>query len=198
MVQEHPSSNNNGKSSESTNKIAQEKIQHKLERQAQDQEKIMSCWQQGYPLQTGRYIIQQTLGEGGFGVVYRARDTQLDRDVVIKTLNRKLQQDEGFEKLQEDLHREAKRLSNFNHRNIVQIYDILHEQGLQCIVMEYIRGETLARRLEQGILEEEEALDYIRQISEALEVVHKNELAHRDVKPGNIVIRDGTREAVLM
>ncbi|MBW4626897.1 MAG: serine/threonine protein kinase [Brasilonema octagenarum HA4186-MV1] len=199
MVREYPSSNNNGKSSDPTNKIAQHEIQQRLDKQAQDQENIMNCWQQGYQLQTGRYIIQETLGEGGFGVVYRARDTQLDRDVVIKTLNKKLQQDERFERLQEDLHKEAKRLSNFNHRNIVQIYDILHEQGRLYIVMEYIRGETLARRLErQGILEQQEALDYIRQISEALEVVHKNELAHRDVKPGNIIIRDSTREAVLI
>lgn len=198
MVQEHTSSNNNGKSSDPTNKIAQEEIQQRLERQALDQEKIMNCWQPGYQLKNGRFIIVKTLGEGGFGVAYLARDQELKRNVVIKTLNERVQGEPHFGTLKEDFKREAERLSQCRHSNIVVIYDCFDEGLLPCIVMDYIPGETLARRLERGILEEEEALHYIRQIGEALKAVHKKELVHRDVKPGNVVIREGTREAVLI
>ena len=198
MVQEHRSSNNNGKSSDSTNKIAEEKIQQRLERQAQDQEKLMNSWQPGYQLKNGRFIIVKTLGEGGFGVAYLARDKELKRNVVIKTLNERVQGEPHFGRLKEDFKREAERLSQCRHSNIVVIYDCFDEGLLPCIVMDYIAGETLARRLEGGVLEEEEALHYIRQIGEALKVVHKKELVHRDVKPGNVVIREGTREAVLI
>jgi serine/threonine protein kinase len=198
MVREYPSSNNNGKSSDSTNKIAQPEIQQRLERQAQYQEMIMSCWQPGYQLKNGRFIIVTTLGEGGFGVAYLARDQELKRNVVIKTLNQRVQSEPHFGRLKEDFKREAERLSQCRHSNIVVIYDCFDEGLLPCIVMDYIAGETLAKRLERGVLEEEEALHYIRQIGEALKAVHKKELVHRDVKPGNIVIREGTREAVLI
>ncbi|MFK0731301.1 MAG: serine/threonine protein kinase [Gloeotrichia echinulata GP01] len=195
MIPDQAEENNHRESTDQTNEISENKIQEALGREMESQEGI---WQRGHQLKNGRYIIQETLGEGGFGIAYRTQDTQLNRDVVIKTLNKNAQNDQYFPKWQEDFYKEAKRLSKCEHPNIVKIYDIFREEGLQCIVMEYIPGETLADRLERGILEEEEALKYIRQIGEALQVVHRNNLVHRDVKPRNIMIRENTREAVLI
>ncbi|MBW4594666.1 MAG: serine/threonine protein kinase [Brasilonema angustatum HA4187-MV1] len=158
----------------------------------------MNCWQPGHQLKNGRFIIKQILGQGGFGVAYLASDQKLKRDVVIKTLNERIQCEPNFEKLKEDFKKEAERLSQCRHSNIVVIYDWFDEDQLPCIVMDYIAGETLARRLERGVLKEEEALHYIHQIGEALKVVHTNNLVHRDVKPGNVMIREGTQEAVLI
>ncbi len=199
MQQEPPSDRNNGNSSQPTNRsIPEEKIHPGLAKQVHNQERIMSGWQSGHQLENGRFIIKETLGKGGFGIAYLARDTKIKRDVVIKTLNEKVQCEPTFERFKEDFKREAERLGQCGHPNIVKIHDIFHEGQLPCIVMEYIPGETLARCVERGILKEEDALHYIRQIGAALEVVHKNSLVHRDVKPGNIIIREGTREAVLI
>jgi serine/threonine protein kinase len=158
----------------------------------------MNSWQHGHQLKNGRFIIQQTLGEGGFGVAYLATDQELKRDVVIKTLNERVQREPNFEKFKQDFKKEAQRLSQCCHPNIVLIYDIFDREQLPCIVMEYIPGETLACRLERGVLKETEALHYIRQIGAALEMVHRKGLVHRDVKPGNIMIRAATQEAVLI
>ncbi|KAB8333044.1 serine/threonine protein kinase [Scytonema tolypothrichoides VB-61278] len=157
----------------------------------------MSYWQKDYQLKNGRFIILEILGEGGFGVTYLAKDEELKRYVVIKTLNEKAQREPRVEKLKKDFKTEAERLSQCYHHNIVKIYDIFDQEGLPCIVMEYILGETLADRLKRGV-KQEEALDYIRQIGEALKTVHNRNMVHRDVKPNNIMIQDNTQEAVLI
>ncbi|NEP41707.1 MAG: serine/threonine protein kinase, partial [Okeania sp. SIO2H7] len=195
------------KSAKDTNGMSNIEIKQGLEQPPMKRERV-SHWGQGYELNNGRFAIKKVLGEGGFGVTYLAEDRNINnRLVVIKTLNEKVQKGDQdlFHKLQQDFQNEAKRLSECNHRNIVTIYDRFAEEktGLECIVMEYIPGKTLKDRVGDldfrgAYMEEEEALGYIHQIAEALEVIHRQNLVHRDVKPGNIMIRKGTREVVLI
>ncbi|BAY20454.1 serine/threonine kinase [Calothrix sp. NIES-2100] len=155
-------------------------------------------WKTGQQLQCGKYTIETELGEGGFGITYRARDNN-GRYIVIKTLNDQVQRRPDFTRFQQDFLNEAIKLAKCSHPHIVQIDEVIQEDNLWCIVMEYIDGDNLAYRVEnQGILPEAEALRYIQQIGEALTVVHNNGLLHRDVKPQNIMLRADKSEAVLI
>jgi Tol biopolymer transport system component/predicted Ser/Thr protein kinase len=127
------------------------------------------------------YRITAKLGEGGMGEVYRATDTKLGREVAIKVLPESFAQDPGrmarFE-------REAQVLASLNHPNIAQIYGVED----RALVMELVEGETLA-----GPLRLETALDYARQVAQALEYAHERGVIHRDLKPANIkVTPEGT------
>lgn len=156
------------------------------------------AWLSGQQLQDGKYTIEKELGEGGFGITYRARDNQ-GNFVVIKTLNDAIQKRADFAKFQQDFLNEAIKLAKCSHPHIVQIYEVIHENDLWCMVMEYIDGEDLGSFVEnQGVLSETEALRYIQQIGSALTVVHDNGLLHRDIKPQNIMLRSGKSEAVLI
>ena len=156
------------------------------------------AWVSGQQLQDGKYTIEKELGEGGFGITYRARDNH-GNYVVIKTLNDAIQKRADFAKFQQDFLNEAIKLAKCSHPHIVQIYEVIHENDLWCMVMEYIDGEDLGSLVEnQGILSESEALRYIQQIGSALTVVHDNGLLHRDIKPQNIMLRSGKSEAVLI
>jgi serine/threonine protein kinase len=156
------------------------------------------AWASGQRLQGGKYTIEQELGEGGFGITYRARDNN-GQKVVIKTLNETVQRRADFAKFQQDFLNEALRLARCSHPHIVRVDEVIQEGQLWCIVMEYIDGEDLASRIEnKGALQEAEALRYIQQIGEALTVVHNNGLLHRDVKPQNIMLRCGKSDAVLI
>jgi len=124
----------------------------------------------------GPYEILAPLGAGGMGEVYRARDTKLDREVAIKILPDALAHDP--ERLAR-FEREAKVLASLNHPNIAQIYGVED----RALVMELVEGETLA-----GPLAIETALDYARQIAEALEAAHDKGITHRDLKPANVKV----------
>ncbi|HAG85687.1 MAG TPA: serine/threonine protein kinase [Cyanobacteria bacterium UBA12227] len=159
-------------------------------------------WAAGQQLYGGRYLIERLLGEGGFGVTYLATDKK-GKHVVIKTLKDevlKSSQLESFRrKYLQDFLNEALRLALSRHPHIVQIENAFHEGELPCMVMEYIEGEDLWQRVNrQGVLSEAEALLYIQQIGDALTVTHEKGLLHRDVKPQNILVRQGCQEAVLI
>ncbi len=159
---------------------------------------VTTVWSTGFELRGGKYTIDSILAQGGFGITYLARDKQGKR-FVIKTLNETVQRRPDFAKLQDDFANEALKLAKCNHPHIVNIKEVFHEKYLLCMVMEYIAGENLADRVQnQGVLSEAEALGYIKQIGEALTVVHQNGLLHRDVKPGNIIVHAGKPEAVLI
>jgi serine/threonine protein kinase len=156
------------------------------------------AWASGQHLQGGKYTIEKELSEGGFGITYRAKDNY-GRYVAIKTLNDQVQRRPDFAKFQQDFVNEAIKLAKCSHPHIVQIHEVINEDSLWCIVMEYINGENLASWVEsQGVLSEAEALRYIHQIGNALTMVHQNGLLHRDVKPHNIILRSGKSEAVLI
>ena len=144
------------------------------------------------------YTIERELPEGGFGITYLAFKKN-GQKVVIKTLNDKVQQRPDFAKLQEDFLNEALRLAKCPHPHIAKVGPVFQEGHLWCMVMDYIDGGNLADRVVQkGILPEDEALLYIEQIGAALTVVHQQGLLHRDIKPQNIMLRKGTKEAVLI
>src|SRR5438105_1011968 len=110
----------------------------------------------------GVYEIRSPLGEGGMGVVFRARDTKLDRDVAIKALPAALSEDlDHISRFQ----REAQVLASLNHPNIAHIYGLEDSDGTQCIVMELVDGETLADRLKRGPLPAEDAFNIAKQIA---------------------------------
>ncbi|MBR8835951.1 MAG: serine/threonine protein kinase [Stigonema ocellatum SAG 48.90 = DSM 106950] len=159
-------------------------------------------WNPGHLLFGGRYILERKLGEGGIGITYLARN-QRGELRVIKTLKEKILNHPDWKphqtKLKQDFRDEAMRLAVCRHPHIVQIETIFDDWDLPCMVMEYIEGEDLGNRLQRlRVLSEVEALLYMRQIGEALTVIHRKGLLHRDIKPGNIMIRKGKLEAVLI
>ena len=133
------------------------------------------------------YEILETLGQGGMGFVYKARDTQLDRLVAIKVLTPDTVA--NAERKQRFV-QEAKAASALNHPNIVTIYNIGHEDGVDFIAMEFIAGRTLDRVIPRDGLMPAELLRYGIQIADALARAHAAGIVHRDLKPGNIMISD--------
>ena len=128
----------------------------------------------------GPYEILTSIGAGGMGEVYRAKDTKLERDVAIKVLPAALAQDP--ERLAR-FEREAKVLASLNHPNIATIHGVEESGGLRGLVMELVKGETL-----KGPLPVETALTYAKQIADALEAAHEKGIVHRDLKPANIMV----------
>jgi serine/threonine protein kinase len=129
--------------------------------------------------------ILQVLGQGGMGVVYKARQTKLDRFVALKILPREAGKDPAFA---ERFAREARTLARLNHPNIVAIYDFGETGGLFYFLMEYVDGLNL-RELEQSRqLTPEQALAIVPRICDALQFAHEEGIVHRDIKPGNILI----------
>lgn len=153
----------------------------------------------GKTLQGGKYTLEQELGRGGFGITFKATHHYLRQVVVIKTLNESLRQHPNFADFQRKFQDEARRLALCTHPNIVRVSDFFIEDGLPYMVMDYIPGQTLADVVYPNQpLPEAVAVHYIRQIGAALRVVHQNGLLHRDVKPQNIIVRQGTQEVVLI
>jgi tetratricopeptide (TPR) repeat protein/predicted Ser/Thr protein kinase len=140
---------------------------------------------------TGRtlshYEILDDLGAGGMGVVYRAHDTRLGRDVAIKILPTDRPLSETAHKR---FQREALAASALNHPNIITIYEVGSEGDTDFIVMEYVRGATLSSLLKKRPLGIAEATRYCVQIADALAKAHASGIIHRDLKPGNIMITE--------
>ncbi|MGB3613204.1 MAG: protein kinase [Elainellaceae cyanobacterium] len=153
----------------------------------------------GKSLQSGKYTLDHALGEGGFGVTFKATHHVLGQTVVIKTLNASVRRRADFKQLQQQFLEEARRLARCSHPNIVRVSDFFVEADIPYMVMDYIPGRTLdALVLPNSPLDENTAIDYIRQVGAALMVVHRNALLHRDVKPQNIILRDATQEVILI
>jgi len=141
----------------------------------------------------GPYEITATLGAGGMGEVYRARDTRLDRDVALKTLRSDVTVDD---RLRARFQREARLASSVIHPHICALYDVGEAtvppdgKAVAYFVMELVDGVTLARRLERGRLTIDESLRYAANLAEALAAAHRHGLVHRDLKPGNVMVTD--------
>jgi serine/threonine protein kinase/Flp pilus assembly protein TadD len=131
------------------------------------------------------YEILDKLGEGGMGVVYKAKDLKLDRVVAIKFLPQHLTTD-GVEK--ERFVHEAKAASALNHTNVTTIYEIDEFEGQTFIVMEYCEGETLRQVIQKGTLSVKKVLDISIQICEGLSIAHEKDIVHRDIKSDNIML----------
>ncbi|MBD2033492.1 protein kinase [Leptolyngbya sp. FACHB-321] len=153
----------------------------------------------GQQLQGGKYTLDEELGRGGFGITFKATHHFLGQTVVIKTLNESLRHEPDYADYQRKFQDEARRLALCVHPNIVRVSDFFIEAGQAYMVMDYLRGPNLeALVLPNQPLPEAIAIHYARQIGSALKVVHQNGLLHRDIKPQNIILRQGTQEVVLI
>jgi serine/threonine protein kinase len=134
----------------------------------------------------GRYEVRSKLGAGGMGEVWLARDTQLDRAVALKVLAPAFASD--IERKQRFI-REARAVSALNHPNILTVYEIGEEEATLYMATEFIDGETLRQRMQQGGMPALQTLEICEQVAGALDAAHEAGIVHRDVKPENIMLR---------
>ena len=142
----------------------------------------------------GHYRLEEKIGAGGMGEVYRAEDAHLDREVAIKVLLPGTLADDSARK---HFRKEALALSKLNHPNIATIYDFDSQEGVDFLAMEYIAGVTLSEKLAMGPLTEKEVLHLGIQLSEGLAAAHEHGVVHRDLKPGNIRVNTDGRLKIL-
>ncbi len=175
----------------------------------------MEALSPGTVLQNGKYTIERQLGQGGFGITYLATQDILDRKVAIKefffrdycereadhsTVSLGTQSNkEMVERFLAKFIKEAQIISKFQHPNIIAIYDIFRENNTAYYVMEYLEGESLSDMVKRtGALIEPVAIKYIKQVGSALSYIHEHNVNHLDVKPNNIMLRNGKDEVVLI
>ncbi|CAD5964506.1 serine/threonine-protein kinase [Planktothrix agardhii] len=158
-------------------------------------------WTPGYQLRKRPYVIETILGQGGFGITYKAKHLQLRHQVVLKTPNAGLQNDPEYPKYVQRFIQEGQTLAKLgqnSHPHIVRVIDLFEENGLHCLVMDLIVGQSLWDIVQKnGRLSEAEAVSLTRQIADALVMVHNAGIVHRDTHPGNIMLRNET-SAVLI
>lgn len=142
----------------------------------------------------GPYHVVRLLGKGGMGEVYLAHDTRLRRDVALKVLSTELAAT-GFYSRQ--LLREARAIAQLSHSNIASVFDVVEKDGRVHLVMEYLKGTTLADRLSRGGLSNDEFFRYADQISTAVAHAHDHGVLHCDLKPGNVFISQDDTVKVL-
>jgi serine/threonine-protein kinase len=142
----------------------------------------------------GRYRIVEQIGAGGMGVVYRAHDESLDRDVALKVLPAGTITDEARRRR---FHAEAKAVAKLNHPNIAMAFDYDHEQDIDFLVTEYAPGVTLDEMLGQGPLPEKTVLELAVQLVSGLEAAHHKNIIHRDLKPGNLQVKSDGQLKIL-
>ena len=168
----------------------------------------------GSHLKHGEYRIERVLGQGGFGITYEAEQTSLGRRVAVKEFFMKdyCNRDDGsshmsvpsvgsrdvVESFRNKFIREARMLAGFRHQSIVKVFDVFEENGTAYYVMEYLEGGSLQNLVRQrGRLTEAVALEYIREVADALGYIHSKDTLHLDVKPGNIML-DADGRAILI
>ncbi|MCW6037129.1 SUMF1/EgtB/PvdO family nonheme iron enzyme [Spirulina subsalsa FACHB-351] len=159
-------------------------------------------WQPGTRVFGDRYAIVKQIKKGGFGITYLVQDRQ-GRDWVLKTLKDEVMTEAEYipyrDKFLRDFDRETAKIAICRHRHIVEVENHFTHEGLPCMVMEYIQGQDLGDLVGRGgALPEAVALRYIREVGEALIVMHEKGLLHRDIKPQNIMVRLPADEAVLI
>lgn len=153
----------------------------------------MVNWEKGKELKNGKFIVEKYLGQGGYGYTYKVIKSRTKETFAVKTLNDLAQDKENFAEIQDDFFNEAIKLACCRHPNIVGVHpQSFREDGIFCMVMEYVEGQNLDEYLEEnGQIPESEAIALITRIGKALIEVHEKGLLHRDIKPSNIMLRNG-------
>ena len=146
------------------------------------------------PSRLGPYEIVRSLGAGGMGEVYRARDTRLGREVALRILPESVAHD-AARRARFDL--EARAASALNHPNIVTVHDIGEEGGVSYIVTELVEGESLRTLIERGPVPARKLIDIAAQIADGLAAAHAAGITHRDLKPENIMLTRAGRVNIL-
>lgn len=160
--------------------------------------------QAGTALNNGKYIVEEKIGEGGFGITYKAVQNGLGRIVCIKeyflagkcvrdtrmmTVRLQGMSEDLYEKYRQAFVREARTLAALHHPNIVEVIDVFDENGTSYMVMPFIEGRSLQSIVEKnGRLSYPEAVNYIAQVTTAVGYIHERHILHRDIKPDNIMI----------
>lgn len=168
----------------------------------------------GTLLQGGKYKIEKVLGQGGFGITYLATQINLNRKVAIKEFFMKdmccreedtnqvyyISSDSNFvDNFKNKFIKEAQTISSLNHRNIIRIHDTFEENGTAYYAMEYIDGCSISDILkQQGKLQEDVAIQYIKEVAEALNYIYSKHINHLDIKPSNIMVRQVDNSVVLI
>ena len=151
----------------------------------------------GTPLQNGKYILQNQLRKGAWGITFRAIQAPSSQSVVLKTLLTQPQTDSAH--LKQRFVEEARRFAQCQHPGLARVLDVFEESGLPFVVLDYVAGQTLAEQVRsREPLSELEAVPYIRQAGSALSVMHRQGLLHHDVKPENLVRPKGASFVVLV
>ncbi len=164
----------------------------------------MRYWDKGEELNKGKFVVEQLLGSGGFGVTYKVKHTRNNKLFALKTLNHQVQNRPDFEQLQVKFINEAIALASCRHPHIVRVYPQRFQEGeLWCMVMEYVEGEDLACHINPKHkcytkFSEQEAVEIITKVGNALTHVHATGLLHRDIKPENILLRNSDLSPVLI
>jgi len=135
----------------------------------------------------GHYRIVEQVGKGGMGVVFRAWDERLERDVAVKVLPPGTFPDETARKR---FQREARVLAKLNHPNIVMAFDFGQQDGIDYLVTEYVPGLTLDAKLASGALSQKKVVELAVQLAKGLAAAHRAHIIHRDLKPGNLRLTD--------
>ena len=158
-------------------------------------------WQPGQELKTRPYKIEGTIGQGGFGVTYKAQHLGLKHQVVLKTPNSTLRNDPAYPRFEQRFIEEGQMLAQLaqkGHASIVRVSDLFTEDNIPCLVMNFVPGDSLFNLVQkQGAIPETEAVGYIRQIAEVLIVSHEMEIVHRDAHALNIMVANQTRAVLI-
>ena len=147
----------------------------------------------------GNIFFQEEIGQGIFGITYKAVNQTNNQTVVIKTFKSELSQQTDTSEIRKKFLNEAQRLLECAHPNIIPYREFFSEDGVPYIVMDYVAGKTLDKIvLPDDPLPEATAIKYIRQVGEALKVVHRKGLLHRDIKPRNLILSQDNEQVILI